>query len=70
MKEKEDGSLAPVPGYLTQQIKDLAEAEHDDCPHITVIEYNPLIDSACMGPSDWSKLATDIEKNYLHYETI
>ena len=28
----------------------------------------PLIDSSCMGPTNWVDIATDIEQNYLNYD--
>ena len=37
-------------------------------PQYTIIEYSPLIDSSCMVPKDWVKMATDIETNYLLYD--
>jgi L-asparaginase len=36
-------------------------------PEFTIMEYDPLLDSSCMGPKDWIKICQDIEENYLNY---
>lgn len=63
-----DGSLAPKEGYLTEVIINMPELKRDEMPQCTVKEYVPLLDSSAMGPAHWSKIATDIEENYLHYD--
>ena len=68
MKHQEDGSLAPVKGYLTSCIRELPEMARSEMPEFVIKEYDPLIDSSCMGPSDWVKIATDIEENYLEFD--
>ncbi len=37
-------------------------------PYFAIKEYDPLLDSSCMGPGDWVKIASDIEENYLAYD--
>lgn len=69
MRHNTDGSLQPEKGYLTLQIKnEMPELIRQEMPYFEVIEYDPLLDSSCMGPSEWCKIATDIEMNYLSYD--
>lgn len=44
MKPDEDGSLAPVPGYLVQVLKEMPEMHRPEMPSYTIIEYDPIID--------------------------
>ena len=62
--------MAPPPspvyssqGYFTQQILEMPEMRHPKMPRFDIREYDPLLDSACMGPNDWVKMAEDIEQN-------
>jgi L-asparaginase len=68
MVHKDDGSLAPEAGYLTSCIKELPEMKSPEMPHYDIKEYNPLLDSSCMGPTEWQLIASDIEENYLNYD--
>ena len=68
MKPSADGSLAPVPGYLTEEVKRTPELLREEMPFFDIKEYSPLIDSACMGPAEWRNIATDIEENYHFYD--
>ena len=68
MKHQEDGSLAPERGYLTEQIKTLPELARPEMPEIFIKEYEPLLDSSCMGPKEWVQICKDIEDNYHDYD--
>lgn len=68
MKAQADGSLAPEAGYLTSKIMEMPELQSPEMPKFNIKEYNPLIDSSCMGPSEWAKIASDIEAGYLEYD--
>jgi L-asparaginase len=68
MVAQKDGSLSPQPGYLTASINELPEMQRPEMPAYTIKEYQPLMDSSCMGPTEWQKIATDIEENYLEYD--
>ena len=68
MTTKPDGSLSPETGYLTARIKELPEMSRPEMPDYHIIEYDPLLDSSCMGPSDWIKIASDLQKYYLEYD--
>lgn len=68
MRQVADGSLAPIPGYLTEKIMELPERQDGRMPMFDIIEYEELIDSSCMGPKNWIKIASDIEEQYLSYD--
>lgn len=68
MRKGEDGSLAPKAGYLTERIREMPEMSQKEMPTYTIKEYDPLIDSSCMGPAHWAIIATDIETNYFEYD--
>ena len=68
MRHGPDGALAPERGYLTEQIKLLPELGRAEMPNFQIKEYNPLLDSSCMGPKEWAKVAKDIEDGYLLYD--
>lgn len=68
MKMQVDGSLAPEQNYLTERINTLPEMTRPEMPEYSIIEYTPLLDSSCMGPKDWIKIASDIENNYNDYD--
>lgn len=63
-----NGSLAPVPGYLTECIRELPEMHRPEMPSFVIKEYTPLLDSSNMGPSHWAAIAQDIEDNYLDFD--
>lgn len=63
-----DCSLIIILGYLTQQIRELPEMSRLEMPDFNIIEYDPLLDSSCMGPNEWGKIATHIEKYYYDYD--
>jgi len=64
MKPNENGSLAPVPGYFTKVVNSMEELKIKNMPNFDIIEFDPILDSACMGPQDWVKVAEVVEKNY------
>ena len=66
--DQETGTLSNVPGRFPDLVKSMPECSHPDMPSFDIVEYDPLIDSACMGPEDWAHMAADIEKAYYNYE--
>ena len=68
MAPNEGGALSPVPGALTDFMKQMLELTNDKMPDVVVHEYSPLLDSSDMGPPDWQVLARDIKANYLHFD--
>eukprot|EP01135_Chromosphaera_perkinsii_P005845 Nk52_evm5s368 gene=Nk52_evmTU5s368 len=68
MKRGEDGSLVPVPGYLTEQVNNLPEFHGKEMPAFLVKEWETLIDSSDISPAEWAQLAKEIEEHYLDYD--
>ncbi len=67
MKPSVNGFI-PVTGHLTQSIEKMPDFHRDEMPEFTINEYAPLIDSANMTPSDWQRIANDIQANYNKYD--
>ncbi|KAA3612772.1 MAG: L-asparaginase 1 [Planctomycetota bacterium] len=58
----------PVPGYL-QGLMDAHPQFHSrEVPEYFVNQYEPLLDSANMGPEDWLRIAEDIQTHYQDYD--
>ena len=69
MQPNENGSLAPVPGFLTKQMASMPELkDHPEMPDYDIIEFNPLYDSSDMSLPEWVKIAEAIESNYFNYD--
>jgi len=67
MKASENGYI-PVTGHLTDSIMAIPDFHRVEMPEFTIHEYSPLIDSSNMTPSDWQRIADDIQKNYDKYD--
>lgn len=52
MKEGDDG-WEPVSGYLEETMATMPEFQAEDMPTYVVHEFDPLLDSSNMYPSDW-----------------
>ena len=63
-----DGGFVPVKGHLIDAIKNTPDFNREEMPEFTIHEYNPLIDSSNMTPSDWQRIADDIQNNYDDYD--
>jgi len=66
--QKTEQGFAPVSGFLTRYIKSLPEFYREEMPDFTIHEYDPLIDSSDMAPTDWQMIADDIKANYEKYD--
>lgn len=66
--QKTANGFAPVPGFLTDCVNDMPEFFHEEMPHFEISEYQPLIDSSNMAPTDWQMIANDIKANYDKYD--
>jgi len=66
--KKSDAGYVPNKGHLTASIKALPEFHREEMPYFTINEYQPLIDSSNMTPSDWQRIADDIKANYDDYD--
>jgi L-asparaginase len=60
--------FVPAKGHLTESINALPEFHRSEMPDFTISEYQPLIDSSNMTPSDWQRIADDIKANYDDYD--
>ncbi|MFQ3209522.1 MAG: L-asparaginase [Colwellia sp.] len=60
--------FVPTKGHLTESINALPEFHRSEMPDFTISEYQPLIDSSNMTPSDWQRIADDIKANYDDYD--
>jgi L-asparaginase len=67
MKQSNEG-FVPVDSHLTDSIKSLPEFHRNEMPAFTINEYQPLMDSSNMTPSDWQHIADDIKANYDDYD--
>jgi L-asparaginase len=67
MQPSEKGYV-PVAGFLTETLNKMPEFKRSEMPDFTVHEYQNLLDSSDMNPSDWQYIADDIKKNYLNYD--
>jgi len=60
--------FVPVRDHLTDSINALPEFHRAEMPDFTISEYQPLIDSSNMTPSDWQRIADDIKAHYDDYD--
>ena len=60
--------FVPVAGFLTQTLTGMPEFHRSEMPAFTVHEYDTLLDSSDMQPSDWEMIARDIETHYDEYD--
>jgi L-asparaginase len=67
MKPTESG-YAPVRGHLSAQVRDRPELHSAEVPELSISEYEPLLDSANAGPSDWLRIARDLAERREHYD--
>src|SRR5438552_13826835 len=67
MKQSPRGWL-PAPGFLQEQMQDSPIFHAYGMPEFTIHEFQPLLDSSNMGPSDWVKIAVDIKKHYANHD--
>ena len=65
-----NNALRPIPGMLSNYMAThmTHEMGNESMPDVTVHEYDPILDSADLGPGDWAVIARDIYANYLYYD--
>lgn len=63
-----NGRYLPIPNFLQKLMADNPAFHHSELPQFTIHQYDPLLDSPNMTPGDWSRIATDICKNYDAYD--
>jgi len=59
---------APAPGFLAEQMAAMSELRHPSMPEYVIDEFDELLDSSNMIPSDWSRIARNIADNYDAYD--
>ena len=67
MKPSDHGYI-PAAGFLGDTLNDMPEFHRSEMPLFTLHEYDNLIDSSDMDPSDWQRIADDIAENYDKYD--
>lgn len=67
MKPSKQGYV-PAAGFLADTLKKMPEFHRSEMPLFTLHEYDNLIDSSDMDPSDWQRIADDISDNYDKYD--
>lgn len=60
--------FVPAAGYLTETLANMPEFHRHEMPSFTIHEYDNLLDSSDMVPSDWQLIAQDIASNYEDYD--
>ncbi len=64
MEQVEGGGYAPVSGYLQRRMDDLRVFQEPDVPAYHVHEFDPLLDSSNMSPSNWLSIAEVIRDRW------
>lgn len=67
MKPSNKGYI-PAAGYLSETLANMPEFHRAEMPNFSINEYDNLLDSSDMVPSDWQLIANDIAKNYDAYD--
>lgn len=57
----------PQAGFLEEQMRRMPELKHAEMPEYELHEFDPLLDSANMRPSNWLTIAQYIESRYAEY---
>lgn len=60
--------FVPAAGFLSETVANMPEFHRSEMPNFTIHEYDNLIDSSDMDPSDWQNIANDIFQNYQQYD--
>jgi L-asparaginase len=54
------GGYKPEPGWLQALMKGIPQFHQEPVPEFDICQYDPLLDSSNMTPSDWVKIASDL----------
>ncbi len=66
--KKVNGRYLPIPNYLQGLMQANPAFQHEALPEYVIHQYDPLLDSPNMTPTDWSTIARDICENYTDYD--
>lgn len=58
----------PEPGALAELMSSIPELRSPEMPRYELHEYDPLLDSANMSPSDWIRIAEDIARHHDEFD--
>jgi L-asparaginase len=67
MSRTADG-YRPQPGFLRRQMEQIAELADPTMPSYEIYEFDPVLDSANMTPSDWVRIAAEIQRGYERHD--
>lgn len=67
MRRSRDG-YAPAPGYLQEQMQAMPELWQPSMPEFVVQEFEPLLDSSNMTPTNWLMVAQAISASYAEFD--
>eukprot|EP00771_Trimastix_marina_P004164 gnl/Trimastix_PCT/905.p1 GENE.gnl/Trimastix_PCT/905~~gnl/Trimastix_PCT/905.p1 ORF type:complete len:394 (+),score=66.99 gnl/Trimastix_PCT/905:38-1183(+) len=67
MKKTEHG-FSPVSGYLEHLMETMPQFQSPILPEYRILEFNPLLDSSQMHPSNWVKIASTIKQYYNEFD--
>jgi L-asparaginase len=68
--EKTAAGYRPRAGSLSEQMQQMPELHDPSMPHYEIHEYETLLDSANMMPSDWVRIADDLGRHYDDYDAF
>ena len=60
--------FVPAAGFLSETLANMPEFHRSEMPNFTIHEYDTLIDSSDMCPTDWQQIARDIYDHYTQYD--
>lgn len=66
--KKTAAGYAVEPGYLGSLLSGMPEFRDTQLPHFDLVESDPLLDSSCMTPAHWERIARDIANRYHEYD--
>lgn len=58
----------PAPGFLAERMAAMPELARDEMPSFTVREFPTLLDSANVGPPEWTAIGRDLIAHYDRYD--
>lgn len=68
--QKSSEGYAPTAGFLAAQLAAMPELDDPLMPEYTIHEYDPILDSSNMMPSDWRLIARDIADHYDRFDAF
>ncbi|MEZ6020510.1 MAG: asparaginase domain-containing protein [Planctomycetota bacterium] len=68
--QKTGRGYAPAPGFLAEQLAEAPQMRAEELPSFVLREYDPLLDSSNMRPSDWLAIARDIEQHSQDFDAV